>query len=89
AMAQTLRALGVKPGERVVGYLPNIPQTVVAFLASASVGAIWSVCAPDMGPLSVVDRFSQIEPKVLIACDGYRFAGRAHDRREILDSILG
>lgn len=88
ALAHTLRALGVVPGERVVGYLPNIPQTVIAFLAAASVGAIWSVCAPDMGPLSVVDRFSQIEPKVLIACDGYRFAGRVHDRRATLDSIL-
>ncbi|UCE31200.1 MAG: AMP-binding protein, partial [Burkholderiales bacterium] len=73
ALAQALKALGVTPGDRVCAYLPNIPQTVVAFLATASVGAIWSVCSPDMGPVSVLDRFRQIAPKVLIACDGYRY----------------
>lgn len=88
ALARSLRALGVTRGDRVAAYLPNIPHTVVAFLAVASLGAIWSVCAPDMGPVSVVDRFRQIAPKVLIACDGYRFAGRAHDRRETLEAIL-
>jgi acetoacetyl-CoA synthetase len=88
ALAETLRSLGVRSGDRVVAYLPNVPQAVVAFLATASLGAIWSICAPDMGPLSVVDRFRQIEPKVLIACDGYRFAGRPYDRRETLDSIV-
>ncbi|WP_161814296.1 acetoacetate--CoA ligase [Steroidobacter agaridevorans] len=88
AVARTLRELGVKPGDRVVGYLPNIPQTVIAFLGAASIGAIWSVVSPDMGPVSVVDRFRQIEPKVLIGCDGYRFAGKPQDRREVLDSIV-
>jgi acetoacetyl-CoA synthetase len=88
AMAATLRDLGVDPGDRVAAYLPNIPAAVVALLAVTSIGAVWSVCAPDMGPVSVVDRFRQIEPKVLIACDGYRFAGRGHDRREALQAIL-
>jgi len=88
ALAQTLRDLGVRAEDRVVGYLPNIPETVVAFLATASIGAIWSVSAPDMGPTSVLDRFKQISPKVLIACDGYRFGGRAHDRRSTLELIV-
>ncbi|MFC4312051.1 acetoacetate--CoA ligase [Steroidobacter flavus] len=88
AIARTLREFGVKPGDRVVAYLPNIPQTVIAFLAAASIGAIWSVASPELGPVSVVDRFRQIEPKVLIACDGYRFAGKPQDRREVLDSIV-
>lgn len=88
ALAKTLRRLGVQRGDRVVGYLPNVPQTIIAFLASASIGAIWSVCAPDMGPVSVVDRFRQIAPRVLFVCDGYRFSGRGHDRREDIDTIL-
>uniref|UniRef100_UPI00313D0ACE AMP-binding protein n=1 Tax=Hydrogenophaga sp. OTU3427 TaxID=3043856 RepID=UPI00313D0ACE len=88
AVAATLCALGVQPGDRVAGYLPNIPQTVVAFLAAASLGAVWSLCAPDMGPVSVGDRLRQIEPKVLIAVDGYRFAGKPFDRRAALDEIL-
>lgn len=87
-LAQTLRSLGVQPGDRVVGYLPNIPQTVVAFLATASVGAVWALCAPDMGPVSVGDRYQQIAPKVMIAVDGYRHAGKAFDRRSTLDEIL-
>ena len=69
-------ALGVQPGDRVCAYLPNMPQTVVAFLACASVGAVWSVCSPDMGPVAVLDRFRQIEPKVLIAVDGQRLRRR-------------
>ncbi|MFP5473629.1 MAG: acetoacetate--CoA ligase [Gammaproteobacteria bacterium] len=88
AVAATLRDLGVQPGDRVAGYLPNISQTVVAFLAAASLGAIWTLCAPDMGPVSVGDRFRQIAPKVLIAVDGYRFAGKPFDRRAPLDEIL-
>lgn len=88
AFAASLRALGVRPGDRVVAWLPNVPQTVVAFLAVASIGAIWSVCSPDMGPVAVADRFSQIAPKVLIACDGYRFGGRRYDRRDLLGKIL-
>src|SRR5207302_797114 len=66
-VAATLRNLGVKQGDRVVSYMPNIPQSVIAFLATASIGAIWSSCSPDFGTSSVVDRFRQIEPKVLFA----------------------
>ncbi len=88
AVATRLEQMGVRPGDRVAAYLPNIPETVIAFLASASVGAIWSVCSPDMGPVSVLDRLRQIEPKVLFACDGYRYGGRDHDRREVLREML-
>ncbi|MDM0066985.1 acetoacetate--CoA ligase [Variovorax sp. J31P207] len=88
ALASALQGLGVQPGDRVAGYLPNIPQAVVAFLAAASLGAVWSLCAPDMGPVSVGDRFSQITPKVLVATDGYRFAGKPFDRRAPLGEIL-
>jgi acetoacetyl-CoA synthetase len=88
SLAQWLREQGVRPGDRVVAYLPNIPQAVTAFLAAASVGAVWSLCSPEMGTAAVVDRFRQIEPKVLIAVDGYRWSGRAHDRREIVTSLL-
>ncbi|MBO4208539.1 acetoacetate--CoA ligase [Micromonospora echinofusca] len=82
-----LRALGVKPGDRVVGYLPNIPEALVAFLATASLGAIWSACPPDFGVTSVVDRFSQIEPTVLIAVDGYHYGGREYDRTQELGAL--
>ncbi|MDD5295714.1 MAG: acetoacetate--CoA ligase [Rhodocyclaceae bacterium] len=88
ALAGTLRGMGVRKGDRVVAYLPNIPETVVAFLAVASIGAIWSACSPDMGKLAVLDRFRQIEPKVLIAVDGYRYGGKAYDRRELLREML-
>ncbi|HQR54602.1 MAG TPA: acetoacetate--CoA ligase [Burkholderiaceae bacterium] len=87
ALAASLRTLGVVPGDRVVAILPNVPQTIVAFLACASVGAIWSVCSPDMGPVAVLDRFRQIEPKVLIACDGYGYGGKAFDRSAVLAEI--
>jgi acetoacetyl-CoA synthetase len=79
-----LRALGVERGDRVVAYMPNIPEATVAFLATASIGAIWSSCSPDFGPASVIDRFAQIEPKVLFAVDGYRYGGKDFDRRETL-----
>ena len=88
SFARALRESGVRRGDRVAAYLPNIPQTVIAFLAVASIGAIWSVCAPDMGPISVGDRFRQIAPVVLIACDGYRFNGRAFDRREVVAEVM-
>ncbi|WP_142811282.1 acetoacetate--CoA ligase [Tepidiphilus olei] len=88
ALAAWLRAAGVRPGDRVAAYLPNVPQTVVAFLASAAVGAIWSVCSPDMGAPTVLDRFRQIEPKVLIAVDGYQWGGRPYDRRETVRALL-
>ncbi|MEW6694531.1 MAG: acetoacetate--CoA ligase [Pseudomonadota bacterium] len=80
ALATGLQALGVQPGDRVAAYLPNRAETVVAFLACASLGAIWSVCAPDMGTAAVLDRFRQIEPSVLIAADGVHYAGRPLDR---------
>jgi acetoacetyl-CoA synthetase len=80
AAAAGLRELGVGQGDRVVAYMPNIPETVVAFLACASLGAIWSSCSPDFGARSVIDRFSQIEPRVLFAVDGYRYGGRDFDR---------
>jgi acetoacetyl-CoA synthetase len=88
AIAASLRAFGVKPGDRVVSYMPNIPETIAAFLATASVGAIWSSCSPDMGSSAVLDRFRQIEPKVLFAVDGYRYGGKDFDRRPVLAEIL-
>src|SRR6195256_2253164 len=86
--AAGLRALGVERGDRVVAYMPNVPETVIAFLATASIGAIWSSAAPEFGARSVIDRFSQIEPKVLFAVDGYRYGGRDFDRREMVRGIL-
>jgi len=80
ALALALRDSGVQRGDRVAAYLPNVPETVVAFLACASLGAVWSVCAPDMGTQAVVDRFRQITPRVLIAADGVHYAGRPLDR---------
>ncbi|MER7049561.1 acetoacetate--CoA ligase [Streptomyces jumonjinensis] len=80
ALAAELRALGVRPGDRVSGYLPNIPQAVTALLATAAVGGVWTSCAPDFGARSVLDRFQQVEPVVLFAVDGYRYGGKAHDR---------
>ncbi len=87
ASAAGLRALGVERGDRVVAYMPNIPEAIVAFLATASIGAIWSSCSPDFGPASVIDRFAQIEPKVLFAVDGYRYGGKDFDRRETLAKL--
>jgi acetoacetyl-CoA synthetase len=86
--ASALRGLGVAPGDRVVAYLPNIPETLVAFLATASIGAIWSSCSPEFGPGSVIDRFAQIEPKVLVCVDGYRYNGRDFDRRDVVADLL-
>ena len=88
SLAATLTASGIVPGDRVVAYLPNVPETIVAFLAVASVGAVWSVCAPDMGPVGVLDRFRQIEPKALITCDGYRYGGKAYDRSDTVVGLL-
>jgi len=76
-----LSRLGVGRGDRVVAYMPNVPETVIAFLACAGIGAIWSSCAPEFGTPTVVDRFEQIEPKLLIATEGYRYGGRDYDRR--------
>jgi acetoacetyl-CoA synthetase len=87
AVAAGLRELGVERGDRVVAYMPNIPEAIVAFLASASIGAVWSSCSPDFGPASVIDRFAQIEPKVLFAVDGYRYGGKDFDRRETIAEL--
>ena len=87
AVAAGLRSLGVGPGDRVVAYLPNIPEAIVAFLASASIGAVWSSCSPDFGPASVIDRFAQIEPKVLFSVDGYRYGGRDFDRLRVVADL--
>jgi len=85
AIAGGLRELGVSAGDRVAAYLPNIPETVAALVACASIGAVWSSAAPEFGARSVIDRFAQIEPKVLLAIDGYRYGGKNHDR----DAIVG
>ncbi|MCW2984324.1 MAG: acetoacetate--CoA ligase [Conexibacter sp.] len=82
-----LQRMGVGRGNRVVGYLPNGPHTIAAFLAVASLGATWSCCSPDFGTRTVIDRFAQIEPVVLLTCDGYRYNGKAHDRTAIADEI--
>ncbi len=79
--------LGVGNGDRVAAFVPNTPETIAAFLATASLGAIWSSCAPEFGVGSVLDRFRQIEPKVLFACDGYLYNGKRHDRKEAVGEV--
>ena len=86
-VAAGLRALGIGPGDVVAAYLPNTPETVAAFLACASIGAIWTCAAPEFGIRAVVDRFSQVEPKVLLAVDGYRYGGRAYDRADAITAL--
>ncbi|MCK9512096.1 MAG: acetoacetate--CoA ligase [Pigmentiphaga sp.] len=88
ALAATLRGMGVEAGDRVVSFMPNVPETLAAFLACASLGAVWSSCSPDMGVSVVVDRFRQIEPKVMFAMDGYRYNGKPFDRREVVDQLI-
>ena len=78
-MVQAFRAAGLKPGDRVGGYLPNMPETIIAMLAATSIGAVWSSCSPDFGVDGVVDRFGQIAPRFLVACDGYYYNGRTLD----------
>jgi acetoacetyl-CoA synthetase len=87
AVAAALRDMGVVPGDRVVAYLPNTPEAAIAFYACASIGAIWSSCSPDMGTSSVLDRFRQIDPKVLIAVDGYRYGGKDFDRMSVVETM--
>lgn len=87
ALAAALREMGVGPGDRVAAYLPNIPEAVVGLLAAASIGAVWTSCAPDFGLRSVLDRLGQVDPTVLIAVDGYRFGGREHDRRDVVAQL--
>ncbi|HVJ63270.1 MAG TPA: acetoacetate--CoA ligase [Tahibacter sp.] len=78
-LAHALRELGLRPGDRVAGFLPNMPETVIAMLAATSLGAVWSSCSPDFGINGVVDRFGQIEPKVLFTTDAYPYGGKTHD----------
>ncbi len=80
--AQTLRSHGVAAGDRVVGYLPNIPEAIIAFLATASIGAIWSACGQDYSARAALDRLGQLEPVVLVTADGYRYGGKTHDKRD-------
>ena len=86
-VAGGLRELGVGRGDRVAAYLPNVPEAVAALLACASLGAVWSSCSPDFGARSVIDRFAQIEPRVLLAVDGYRYGGRDFDRRDVVAGL--
>lgn len=88
ALAATLRTCGVQAGDRVASYLPNCPETIVAFLACACIGAVWSSCAPEMGVQVVLDRFRQIEPKVLFTADSYRYNGKVHDRAAQVGELL-
>lgn len=88
ALAATLRGWGVGPGDRVASYMPNRPETLIAFLACASIGAVWSSCAPDMGASVVLDRLRQTEPKVLFAVDSYSYKGKHHDRGTVVDELL-
>ncbi len=87
SLALHLKAQGLEPGDRVAAYLPNIPEAMVAFLAVASFGGVWSICAPDMGTNAVLDRFKQITPRVLIACDGVRYGGKDHDRTAVVAEL--
>ena len=87
SVALSLLAMGVQRGDRVAAYMPNIPETIVACLACMSIGAVWSVCAPDMGTPAVLDRFSQITPKVLIAVDGVHYGGKPLDRSEVVQAL--
>ncbi|GAB6161799.1 acetoacetate--CoA ligase [Desulfothermus naphthae] len=87
ALSLALKEMGVEPGDRVAAFMPNIPETVIAFLACASIGAIWSSCSPDFGAKSIIDRFKQIEPKVLFAVDGYRYGGKAFEKISIVKQL--
>jgi acetoacetyl-CoA synthetase len=86
-VARGLRALGVGRGDRVAALLPNVPEAIIGLLATASLGAIWSSCSPDFGARSVIDRFAQIEPTVLIACDGYTYGGKEYSRAAMVDEV--
>lgn len=87
ALSAYLRELGIQPGDRVVAYLPNIPEATVAFLAACAIGAVWSSCSPDFGANSVLDRFQQIEPKVFITTDGYQYNGKPFDKIEVVKEL--
>ena len=88
ALAKSLRALGLVPGDRVVGFMPNMMETIIAMLAATSLGAVWSSCSPDFGIKGVLDRFGQIEPKVLFTTDGYSYGGKGFDSLERVAEII-
>jgi acetoacetyl-CoA synthetase len=88
AFTAALRAAGIKPGDRVAAYLPNVPEAIVAVLGAAAMGAVWSSCSPDFGVQGVLDRFGQIEPRVFIAADEYTYGGKAFDQRQKISDIL-
>ena len=88
ALATHLKAQGVQPGDRVVAYLPNTPEAAVALLAVASIGAVWSICSPDMGDKAVLDRFAQIAPKAFIACQGVFYAGKSLNRQQVVENLI-
>jgi len=87
-LAQALRNDGLSSGDRVVAVLPNLPETIIAMLATSSIGAVWSSCSPDFGIPGIIDRFSQINPKVLFVCDGYYFNGKQYQRSEQIKPLL-
>lgn len=87
AVARGLRQAGVQSGDRVAGFMPNVPETIIAMLATTSLGAVWSSCSPDFGINGVRDRFGQIEPRVLFTADGYRYAGKEHDSLAIVSEL--
>ena len=87
-LATELRRRGIGPGDRVVAYLPNVPQTIVAMLAATSIGAVWASCSPDFGSHGALDRFAQLAPKVLVCVDGYRYGGKTFDRRDELRALV-
>jgi acetoacetyl-CoA synthetase len=87
-IAQALADAGVKKGDRVAGYLPNVPEATAALLATASLGAVWSSCSPDFGVQGVLDRFGQIEPKILFCVDGYLYGGKEFDLQEKASQVL-
>ena len=86
-LANVLRAQGVRQGDRIIACMPNIPETLIAFLATASLGAIWSSCSPDFGTRSIIDRFQQIEPTVFFAVDGYQYGGKLVDRHALVSDV--
>ena len=87
-LATKMRSLGLAPGDRVVAYLPNTPEALVAMYATASIGAVWSSCGPDFGARGVLDRYSQLQPKLMFCVDGYSYGGKLFDRRAEIRSII-
>src|SRR6185503_13996010 len=88
-LATQLCGFGVVPGDRVVAYLPNTPEALIGMLAVASIGAVWASCGPDFGTRGVLDRYSQLEPKILLCVDGYSYGGKLFDRRADVREIIG